>query len=126
MVVAVEASNCKYRFLRAIWCDNQETPDHVDKTTQEKADRADPKEDKGQVSVVVLATLRAVLSVHPSLPNKVDDGDQSDNHEEAVHYEEKYYLILRPQQYVILLSWFLETFADIYVFSQSSHYFILF
>jgi hypothetical protein len=33
---------------------------------------------------------------------------------------------LRPQQYVILLSWFLETFVNIYVFSQSSHYFILF
>jgi hypothetical protein len=64
-----------------------------------------------------LAALRAVISVHPCLPDEIDYGNQSDYHEEAAHYEEKYDLIFRPQQNIIFLSWFLETFVNIYVFS---------
>lgn len=81
MVVAIEAPNVSQGFLGAIRSDNQEAPDHVDETTQKKANWADPQEDKGQVGVVVPAAFRAVLSVHPCLPDEVYYGNQSDHHE---------------------------------------------
>ena len=117
MVVAIEAPNVIQGFLGAVWSDNQEAPNHVDEPTQKKANWADTQEDKGQVGVVVPIAFRAVLSVHVCLSDEVDDGNQSDHHEEAVNYEENEDLISWPQQYVILLPWILKTFSDIDVYS---------
>ena len=111
MVVAVDRPDFIDGILRAVRCDNQETPDHVDETTQKEADWADPQEDKSQVGVVILAAFRAVLSVNRCLSDEIDYGNQSDYHEDAMNYEENDDLISRHHQKVILLSRVLETFV---------------
>ena len=118
MVVAIEAPNVIQGFLGSIIrSDDEEAPDHVDESTQKKANRTDTQKDKGQEGVVVSIAFRAVLSVHPCLRDEVDDGNQSDYHKEAVYYEENEDFISRPQQNVILLPWILETFCYIDVCS---------